>query len=246
MNPFRTTCAAIFIACLTLPQPARAADALPRIISTTGESVVYVAPDQVIVNFGVETSHADLDKATTTNDDASTRLVKAIKALPVEEKYIQTDNMEVELRYKSGDRIQIEGYIVRRAYSITLKDPKNFEKLITTALKNGANRLNGFEFRTTELRKYRDQARSMAIKAAKEKAAALVADLGVKLGSPHTISEGGGYWGYSGGRWSSLNMQTQNSVQSAPAANEGGGDETMPLGQIGVRATVNVTFDLVD
>ncbi len=223
---------------------ARAAEELPRTISTSGEAVIFVVPDEVIVNVGVETANADLDKARTANDAASAKLVKAITALGVEQKHIQTDNMQVDLRYKSGDRLDVEGYVAQRGYSITLKDPKNFEKLIETALKNGANRLSGFEFRSTELRKYRDQARTMAIKAAREKATALAKDLECKIGRPRTIGEGGSYWGYSGSRWGQYNNQSQNAMQSVPAG--GGGDETMPLGQLGIRASVSVTFDLVD
>ena len=81
----------------------------------------------------------------------------------------------------------------------------------------------------------------MAIKAAKEKAHDLAAELDCDLGKPRTIGEmAWGYWGpgYGGGnRWMS-----QNSVQYAPGSGEGG--ETMPLGQIGIKATVSVTFDL--
>ena len=44
----------------------------------------------------------------------------------------------------------------------------------SSAIEAGANKVQGLEFLTTELRKYRDQARSMAIKAAQEKAAAFL------------------------------------------------------------------------
>jgi hypothetical protein len=42
------------------------------------------------------------------------------------------------------------------------------------------------------------------------------------------------------------NNVAQNAMQQAPAAGEGGGDaeQTLPLGQIAVRASVGVTFDL--
>jgi uncharacterized protein YggE len=65
----------------------------------------------------------------------------------------------------------IEGYRCRRSYCATLKDLKLIDKLVDAVLKNGANQFSGIEFRTSELRKHRDQARRMAIKAAKEKAA---------------------------------------------------------------------------
>ncbi len=215
----------------------------PRSISTSGESIVYVVPDEVIVNFGVQTFDRDLDKAKTSNDDQSARLLKAIKSLGIEDKHIQTDTLNIDIQY--NDRHQgIEGYGARRIYSVTLKDTKLREKLIDHGLKNGANQLHGFEFKTSDLRKHRDQARKMAIKAAKEKAVALASELEMKVGKPRTIGEGSvGYYGRSWGG-NSFSNSIQNAAQAAPEGGDGG--ETMPLGQMAVRASVSVTFDLMD
>lgn len=216
----------------------------PRTISTTGEATVYVVPDEVVVSFGVQTFDANLDKSKSTNDEQSARLLKAIKGLGVEEKHIQTATLSVSIHYKDYNRATfgIEGYQCQRQYAVTLKDTKLFESLIDTGLKNGANQLMGFEFKTTELRKHRDSARKLAIKAAREKAIALAGDLEMKVGKPRQISESsGGYWGgYFGGN--SFANASQNVMQVAPGGGEGG--ETMPLGQISVRANVSVTFDM--
>jgi len=215
-----------------------------RTITTSGEAIVYVVPDQVIVGGGVETFSQNLDKAKVDNDEASTKLVKAIKALKIEDRDISTDVLTVEIRYAQSTHLQIEGYVARRSYSITLKDTKLFEKLVDALLKNGANQLSGFEFKTTELRKHRDAARKMAIKAAKEKAAALANDLDCKVGKPRTITEGfsGGFGGwnrFSGGNY----FNNAQQVAAAPAG-DGEGEQTMPLGQIAIRANVSVVFDL--
>ena len=129
----------------------------PRTISTSGEAIVYVVPDEVVVMFGVATFNAELDKAKAENDERSARLLKAVKALGVEDKHVQTDTLRVGIHY-TNDHFHIEGYSANRIYSVTLKDPKLFEKCIDTVLKSGANQFSGFEFKTTELRKYRDQA----------------------------------------------------------------------------------------
>ena len=227
--------------------PARAAEEQPRTVSTNGEATVYVAPDEVVVTVGVQTFDPDLDKSKAANDERAAKLLKAVKGLGIEDKHVQTDTLQVSLQYHDGHPTHgIEGYYAHRTYTITLKDTKQFEKLIDTCLKNGANELSGFEFRTTELRKYRDQARKMAIKAAKEKATDLCGELGVTLGRPRTISEGG--YGYYGGRmWGANyfgNAMAQNSVQFAPGGAAGGDEgETLPLGQIAIRASISVTFD---
>ena len=214
----------------------------PRLISTTGESVVYVVPDEVIVTLGVETFNANLDESKKMNAAAAQKLIAAFKELKIEDRHVQTDTLRVDIHYRSSHPLEIGGYITRRTYNVTLKDIKLFEKLIDTALKNGANQIAGFEYRSTELRKHRDEARKMAIKAAKEKAAALAGELDCRIGKPRNISEGYAYSGWGWNRYG--NAQAQNSFQSAPGGAEAGGDDTMPLGQMAIRASISVTFDL--
>jgi len=208
---------------------------------------VYVVPDKVVVNIGIETYDADLDKAKAANEDAAKGLLVAITGMGIEKKDIGTDVLQVDLhrRYVDGHYEQIDGYFVRRGYSVTLKDVKMFEKFVDTALKNGANAIQGVSFMTTDLRKYRDQARQMAIKAAKEKSVALAKELDMAVGKPRTISEGSGYayfggyrWGYSGGGGG----MSQNAMQSISGPPDTG--ENLPLGQIAVQASVSVVFDL--
>ena len=219
-------------------------------ITTGGEATVYVKPDEVVINLGVETYNKALSEAKSANDSFCKQLVQKIHDAGVEEKYIKTDVMQVEIIYPDGGiKNGIAGYVCRRAYAITLKETGKFEEVINTALNNGANYLLGFEFRTTELRKHRDEARKMAIKAAKEKADALAGELDMKVDHPHTITENAiNYWGYSSGwygwnRGGQNNYMAQNMVQQAPGG--GGADgETVPLGQIAIHASVGVTFDM--
>ncbi len=226
--------------CILLIQstcPAFAEENSARTISTTGEAIVYVVPDEVIVTFGVRTIESKLDDSVSANDEASQRLVKAIKSLGIEDKHLGTANMQVELRYDPNNHYSVRGYEVMRMYRVTLKDVSKLDALVSAALKNGANQLEGVELRTTELRQHRDNARAMAAKAAREKAIALAKQLDCGIGSPRTINESSNYW-YPSGRY---NM-AQNAMQAAPGGGEG--SETMPLGQIAVRANVSVTFDL--
>ena len=215
----------------------------PRTISTSGEAIIYVQPDEVIFNFGVETRDASLDEAESANDVIASKLVAAVRELGVEEKHIQTDQLQVDLVYRNHNHWEIEGYEVTRSYCVRLKDTKKFPPLVKTVLKSGANRIDGFEFRTTELRKHRDKARELAMIAAKEKAEALASTLKCSVGEPRTIQESGGHFGYMGymNRRGSI---SQNTMQSMPV--EGGASNTqLPLGQIAVQGNVSVSFDLI-
>jgi uncharacterized protein len=216
----------------------------PRTITATGESIVYVVPDEVVVSFGVETYDPSLDKAKSDNDRMSESLLKAIKSLKIDEKHIQTDTLNISVQPRNYQKPSegIDGYWARRSYAITLKDTKLFEQLVDSALKSGANRIYGFDFRTTELRKHRDEARKMAIEAAREKAVALAAELDCKLGKPRTIDEEAAAMYYRG-NWGGNAIANAQVQAQAPGVDESG--QVMPLGQIPVRANVRVVFDLV-
>jgi uncharacterized protein YggE len=221
---------------------ARAQEEKPRTITSSGQAVMFVVPDEVTVSFGVETYDPSLDKSKGENDRLSTSLVKAIKGLGVEDKYIQADTINIAVRARNSEKPSegIDGYQARRSYLVRLRDVKLFEKLIDVALKNGANRIYGLEYRTSQLRKYRDESRKMAIKAAREKAVALSSELECKIGKPRTISEQSSSFYCSGDN----NSLLANNVVPEPAPDGGDAGQTMPVGQIAIRADVNVVFDL--
>jgi uncharacterized protein len=140
---------------------------------------------------------------------------------------------------------------------MTLKEVAKFDSFLDILLRLEGVTVQNIDFRTNDLRKHKDQARSLAIKAAKEKAEAMAGDLGQKLGKPITITEDinrwwsyysfyYGYYGYYGSGYGSANS-TANAVVNAPTSGETlGGDTSLAPGQISISAKVTVTFELSD
>ena len=226
--------------------PAVAVEVGPRTISTSGEADVKVVPDEVTLTLGVETSDKDLETAKSQNDARVKKILAAARDAGVDPRHLKTDYMNLEPRYdtRNNERFLL-GYWVRKSLTITLRDVSKFEDILGRSLAAGANYIQGVDFHTTELRKHRDRARSMAIQAAREKAIALAAELGQKVGKPRSISEGGSGWysgyGWWGSRWGSY--AAQNVVQNA-APGSSSDDGPLALGQVSVRASVSVTFEL--
>lgn len=230
--------------------PSIMSEELPTIgsISVTGEASVKVVPDEVILTLGVETQHEELAVAKRHNDERVQRVIAVTKNLGIEEKYIQTDFIHIspEYEYRNHDIDRIVGYRVGKTIEITLKDVDRFDDLLTETLEAGANYVHGIQFRTTELRKYRDQARALAIQAAQEKAQDLAAELDRTAGEPQEIMEAYSNWGSSyyswwGSRWGEY--MSQNVIQNAGMdayTTEAG----TALGQISITAKIAVTFEL--
>ena len=215
-----------------------------RTISVTGDAEVKVAPDEVVLILGVETSDRNLATARRQNDDRIKRVLALTKDFGIDPKYVQTDQMSVDPRYKSSYYTDSDfiGYFVRKTVVITLKDVSKFEDLYAAMLTAGANHVQGVQFRTTDLRKYRDQARAMAIQAAKEKATAMASELSQKIGEPQTIQENYSNWySWYDARWGG--SMTQNVVQNVSGGSVGE-QGTFAPGQISVSARVTVVFGL--
>jgi uncharacterized protein len=224
-------------------------DATPSTISVSGNAEVRVVPDEVILILGVETSDMDLLKAKSQNDERVKRLLALAAQFEIKPEHLQTDYISIEPRYQdSYTQANFLGYWVRKTVIITLKDTSKFEDLLTQALQSGANYVHGIEFRTTELRKYRDQARALAIAAAREKAVALSKELGHEVGQPLSIREDSfGWWSSYGSWWGSRygGGQAQNVVQNSGSGAAPSDDSTIALGQITVSASVSVSFALM-
>jgi uncharacterized protein YggE len=218
-------------------------------ITVSGTAEVRVAPDEILIHAGVETRNENLDLARQQNDDHMKSVLAFIKKSGVPSKDVQTDFINVVPDYgNEWNRAPSKTpmFVVRKYVEVRLTNVTSFETVLTGILNAGADRINNVEFRTTQLRKYRDQARAMAIKAAKEKADALCAELDVKRGAPLNInaSESGGTWNYYSFQGYSLAANAvQNIAQDSDHPSDFSSD-ILSLGQVSVSATVNVSFEL--
>jgi uncharacterized protein YggE len=218
------------------------------LITVTGEALVKVTPNKVTVLLGIETWNKEIQQAKKQNNDILQKAKDAIEKTGIKKKDIQTDHLSIEPRYKHEyKKKDFIGYFVRNSMSVILTEPKKIEQLITGVLTAGVTHIHGIHFETTEFKKYRQEARKLALQAAKEKAENMSAILGKRIGSPIQINEikqysprhyYGGWWGYGRGQ-----AMSQNVVQDM-AGQLGGTSDTIALGKISIKGIVAVTFEL--
>ena len=221
-----------------------------RTVQVTGSALINVTPDRALVQLGVQSNGASVDEVQTANTLAIQHVIAAIKAQGVEQKDVATDLYVIEPVYETYDSLSIKGYRIDNTVAVTVRDVNKTSAIVAVSLVAGANQVNDVGFYTSELRKYRDQARELALTAAKEKAQALAAAAGAETGCVNNISENTwsyfNGWQYGSGR--SSNLWTQNTVQNAAPSSGAGSssadDEPISLGQISVKAEVSVTYEL--
>ena len=216
-----------------------------RSIQVSGSAVVKVVPDFVTIQLGVTSNDTSPQGVYDKNTGAIKKVVAAIRLLGVADKDISTDYYLIYPLYDRYDSLTITGYRINNTVVVNLKDVSKVSQVLATALSAGANEVVDVQFKTTQLRQYRDQARQLAMRAAQEKARDLAGAANAQPDCVLNIEENS--WSYYGSPWGGrYQPQTQNVMQNAPSGDQPSNDDDGPisLGQIAVQAEVQVRLGL--
>ncbi|MFN0137466.1 MAG: SIMPL domain-containing protein [Phycisphaerae bacterium] len=236
---------ALTVSMLTLAAPATLAQQPSQpptpTIRVSGVGEVRVAPDEVVLSFGASTFAKDVKEAKAANDARIKALLAVATRFEIKPEDMQTGEIRISVQYERthdgrAAHNHVDGYDMHRGVTLVLRDVKKFESLLTALVEAGANQFDGIQFRSSEIKKHREAAREMALRAAAEKAGKMAAALGRKAGPAITIEENTDST-YTP-RWSNL---TQN-VRMDGAGDANG--ETFAEGQIAITASVSVMFGL--
>lgn len=233
----RTTMVALLILLAAVASASAQERPEPPHVTVAGEAEMNIAPDEVRFDVTLQHFGKELKSAKTQTDERLKGLIALAKKHGVAESDTQTDYVKVEPRFKGNDDSKaFLGYWVRKDLVFTLRDVTRAEGLLSEVLDYGVWRINSISFSTSQMRKYRDQARAMAMKAAQEKAAALAGAVGQKIGRAITIEE------EMPSRGGAPNYMSNAISTDRDGATDSEG--TLALGLIKVSARVTVKFEL--
>jgi uncharacterized protein len=153
-----------------------------KTITVTGQGTIITKPDTVIITLGVRTEHKNVREALAENAKRANAMIHALKAIGVSEENIDTASFSIYPKYDySNGNAALIGYEVEHIFDITVKDPKSVGNIYDTAVQNGANIARHIQFRLANEQPYYQQALSLAVKNAKEKAIVIARTLGLPL-----------------------------------------------------------------
>lgn len=117
-------------------------------------------PDECVITFTVETTDKDPKKASDINKQTTNTVLKALKAKVNVSRgdKIETSGYSVAPNYRyDKDKRILENYLVKNEVTLDLKTTQDIGEYIDVAVKNGANRVNGIEFRLEKYQRYCDE-----------------------------------------------------------------------------------------
>lgn len=204
-----------------------------RFVRVTGTSEVRVVPDRAVIEIGVEKQAPRASVAKHAEDAAARQILAALRANGIDEKDIQTTYLSLQPQSYTRKGVRISYFVAAQTLTVTVRDMAKLDALLEALIKAGGNRIDSIGYETSNLRKYRDQARDMAVKAAREKAAALAKALGQDIGKAQSIEES---------PEPDSSMANTRYYANAEKASEAG--PSIAPGQKTISASVTVSFEL--
>ena len=198
-----------------------------------------VVPDEVAISVKVSTSDKDLPKALSRTDEVVKKVLSLARSYKIPPELVQTDYISLDERYSDEEATRkpsvFLGYVVTKRIGMVLRDVSKAEGLLAELFTSGITSIESVDFRTTQNRKYRDQARALAIKAAQEKANAFAREVGQSIGKAYNITEEGPTHS-APSNFMNISRGVTGSYSEEPG--------TISLGQISITARVIVSFEL--
>lgn len=161
-------------------------------ISVSAEGKVNAKPDIAQMNFSVVTRGTNVATITTENTRKMNAVITAIKSTGVEDKDIRSTTYYLNPEYDYSDNAtpnKIIGYSLEQGVEAKVRQIDKSGDVVQKATTAGANQIGQVNFTIDEPEQLKSQARELAFTKAKEKAATLARQAGVRLGKITNFSD---------------------------------------------------------
>ncbi|MBQ3481840.1 MAG: SIMPL domain-containing protein [Oscillospiraceae bacterium] len=208
-------------------------------ITVSASSTVRLTPDKASVFFGVTTQETSADEAQKKNGEAVARVIATLTERGVEEKSIRTVDYGLYPQYdwSEDDGQRIIGYNATTSLSVEDQDIEDLGKLLSACVAAGINRVDYVSFLCSGYDEAYRQALAQAVALSHDKAAALAAAAGKKLGDPLSVTEG----------WHDTSARYAKNAEVPTAVMEQAMDAAGPIFQPGeseITASVTVCYGM--
>ncbi|CAM3386483.1 26 kDa periplasmic immunogenic protein [Aequorivita lipolytica] len=198
-------------------------------IDVAGEGIVRVVPDEVTINIRVENTGENTKTLKEQNDATISEVLKFLKKMDIADKDVRTEYMNLNKNYDYNSKTYT--FAANQSLSVKLRDLKKYEAVMKGLIDTGINRIDGVNFSSSKEETLKSEARKKAVENALMKAKEYVAVLNQSVGKAVSISE----FNDTSGPRPMYKMAMMDSSES-------GGNQTISLGEMEIKTTVNVSF----
>jgi len=218
-------------------------------VSFNGEGKVFAVPDIAAVSFSIVTEAKTSKEAQDQNSEKSKKVVEFLESQNIEDKDVKTTGYSIYPQYSYPRPIplgaesttypdyypstpKITGYQVSQSFEVKVRDLEKISAVLDGLVTAGANNIQNLGFQVDNEDELKEEARAKAIENAKEKAAMLKKQLGIRLGKIVNYSEGGYYPVY----FKAEALDSRGGV--------GGGGPSVPTGENEIVVNITITYQI--
>lgn len=238
---------ALFLAVETLGSLKKltAVDPVFNSISISGEGEVLAVPDIATFSFSVSADAKDVSEAQRLVTEKMNAIISALKEAGIEEKDIKTTDYSVWPKYVYAQgpctefycppgRQVPDGYTASHNISLKARETGRVGEILALVGEKGATNISSISFIVDDEEVLREEARSLAIRDAREKAKKLSKDLGVRLVRVISYYDNNGRVGP---YFEATYGMGGDMMKASPAP-------TIPSGENKIKASVTVTYEI--
>ncbi|MDP3916992.1 MAG: SIMPL domain-containing protein [Nanoarchaeota archaeon] len=161
-------------------------------LSVSGNGKAVASPDQIEINFAVETQSINAEEASDNNAKLVNDVEEALKKAGIKSKDIETSSFNLYPQYDYSDigRQRLIGYTASHMLHITSSNIEKSGNYVDAAISAGANRVDGISFTLSDnaQKEFYKMALDDAVNDARIKADILADALGVKIKGVKSVS----------------------------------------------------------
>ena len=206
---------------------------MPTTATLTASADVQAPPDIADIGAGVVTQAADAGSALRANSEQMNRVMAALQKAGIASRDIQTTgiNLQPQYRFEQNQPPILTGFQASNRVQVTLREIGNAGKVIDALVAQGANQLDGPNFRISNPEPLLDKARTEAVRKARARADLYAAAAGMKVKRILSLSEG-------------VEFQPPRPMARMQADAVAAAPPPVAPGEVGLTATVSMTFEL--
>ena len=202
-------------------------------IRISGIGKAIGTPDIAKIQLGYSSEKKTVAEAQKDNTEKMNAITSKLKKdFKIDKKDIQTSNYNINPQYdwNEGERT-LRGYKVNQNLNVKIRDLEKVSQILDAAGTAGLNQVGGLNFAVDNPEKLKEEARTKALKNAKEKAEKSARELDVKLGRIISFNEYG----------SNPNPQPMYKSYAVDEAGLGGAAPNVEAGS--TEITINATIE---
>jgi len=216
-----------------------------NVISVSGEGEVLAVSDIASLYVNLSKEGTTAKEAQDLLNESITKTLSYLKDQNIADKDIKSEYGGLSPKYSYAQPAcytypcptkdpKIIGYTATQSITIKIREVDNANEIRTGLAEIGITDISGPNFSIDEEEQFKDEARSLAIKEAREKAEILAKELGVKIGKVVSFSEDNGRY-YPMYEAKSMMADSVSSTESAPE---------LPKGENKITSSVTITYEI--